>query len=845
MSLSTIQNSGSVTADESLSVQSAVSAVCQRIAPLWPLDAFVAVSPYFGLRDQDFEKANEILGRVARSSLLMPRRYYAEQILSGRIARADLEKALKEQGLDMTVSEAEKSLGMDSPILPAPTPLFSDVLGDREKTQWSGFILEQISQFCASYFDQGQAIWKESYEKEGLYEAWRQYAQIDLSPRMMGLRDVRRFVAGLPQNAESLIALAVRRLGIPADMLEDYLLAALMSVGGWASWARYLRWEKELVGGEENSIVDLLAIRLAWELILFHSRELPQWRQVWTQPAIGKTAKNGAMDGTQLDFALQTAFEMSYQRKIIAELAQSGKVGNGKHAAPVRPSVQAAFCIDVRSEVYRRALETVAPSVQTVGFAGFFGAFMEFVPLGASEPRIHLPVLLSPGWQGHERIRGGSDHDVEKAIKYRRKSLHGANNWKSFKSSPSSCFSFVESTGLLYGAKLLGDTFGWSRPVPHPAEKGHHPGVKGKLVPTIEAVSHGKNITKTRQKTADSPTVGVPPTNRGGLAELILRAMSMTGNFARLVLLVGHGSSTYNNPYATGLDCGACAGQTGEVSARVIASLLNESTVREELAEKGIHIPPDTRFIGALHDTTVDRVDLFDTEEIETTHGQDLRQLRDWLAKAGQLTRMERSSLLGIPDSSPEIVDALVHERSRDWSQVRPEWGLAGNAAFIAAPRSRTAGIDLSGRSFLHDYDWRKDEGFGVLELIMTAPMVVANWINLQYYASVVDNKRFGSGNKVLHNIVGGNIGVLEGNGGDLRVGLPMQSLHDGERWVHEPLRLNVFLEAPKSAIDDIIAKHELVRELVENRWLFIFEIDNEHGGIYQRTTDKQWKRVS
>jgi hypothetical protein len=108
-----------------------------------------------------------------------------------------------------------------------------------------------------------------------------------------------------------------------------------------------------------------------------------------------------------------------------------------------------------------------------------------------------------------------------------------------------------------------------------------------------------------------------------------------------------------------------------------------------------------------------------------------------------------------------------------------------------------------------------------------------------------VDNRRYGSGNKVLHNIVGGAIGVLEGNGGDLRVGLPMQSLHDGERWVHEPLRLNVFLEAPKSAIDNIIAKHELVRELIENRWLFVFEIDNEQGGIYQRTTDKQWKRVS
>jgi hypothetical protein len=115
----------------------------------------------------------------------------------------------------------------------------------------------------------------------------------------------------------------------------------------------------------------------------------------------------------------------------------------------------------------------------------------------------------------------------------------------------------------------------------------------------------------------------------------------------------------------------------------------------------------------------------------------------------------------------------------------------------------------------------------------------------MQYYGSVVDNQRFGSGNKVLHNIVGGAIGVFEGNGGDLRVGLPLQSLHDGKRWVHEPLRLNVFLEAPKAEIDRIIAKHELVRELVENRWLFLFQIDDEHGGIYQRTTDGQWQRMT
>lgn len=832
---------------DSASLKATVESVCQRIAPLWPLDAFVAVSPYFGLRDQDFEKASETLGRVARSSLVMPRRYYREQISTGRIARADLEQALKQHGLNMNAAEVEKALASDTSTLPNPIPLVSDVLGDMDNTQWTGFVVERISQFAAAYFDQGQAFWREPCRKESLYDAWRHYAEIDLSPRMMGLRDVRTAVAALPNSPEDTIAMAVQRLGIPADMVEDYLLAALMNIGGWASWTRYLRWEKEMVGGHEDSIVDLLAIRLAWEVILLNARQTPELGTAWRHAvkAMRQAPARSAQVHTQMDFALQTAFELGYQKEIIAELARPTRQASAKNSTPVRPSVQAAFCIDVRSEIFRRALETVAPAVQTMGFAGFFGAFMEFVPLGASKPRIHLPVLLTPSWRGHQHIHGASGQEMEKVISHRRQRLHSAANWKAFKNSPSSCFSFVESTGLLYGPKLLGDSFGWSRPVPHPETKGIHSKFSGRLVPSLDVVSHKEKIAKTRQKSAETPMVGIPMGDRGALGELILKAMSMTSNFARLILLVGHGSSTVNNPHATGLDCGACAGQTGEVSARVIATLLNEPTVREELVRKGIHIPADTRFVGALHDTTLDEVTLFDIEGLASTHAHDLKQLRKWLTQAGQLTRMERSNLLGISNSAPEVVDALIQERSRDWSQVFPEWGLAGNAAFIAAPRSRTKGIDLSGRSFLHDYEWRKDEGFGVLELIMTAPMVVANWINMQYYGSVVDNQRFGSGNKVLHNIVGGSIGVFEGNGGDLRVGLPLQSLHNGERWVHEPLRLNVFLEAPKSEIDRIIAKHELVRELVENHWLFLFQIDDEHGGIYLRNTDRQWQRMS
>ncbi|WP_198372926.1 putative inorganic carbon transporter subunit DabA, partial [Roseomonas rosulenta] len=162
-----------------------------------------------------------------------------------------------------------------------------------------------------------------------------------------------------------------------------------------------------------------------------------------------------------------------------------------------------------------------------------------------------------------------------------------------------------------------------------------------------------------------------------------------------------------------------------------------------------------------------------------------------------------------------------------DWAETRPEWGLAGCRAFIAAPRGATAGRDLGGRAFLHDYDWRADAGFRVLELILTAPVVVASWISLQYYGSVVAPEAFGGGNKLLHNVTGG-IGVVEGNGGTLRAGLPWQSVHDGERLAHEPLRLTVLVAAPRDAIDEILRKHPPVRALFAQGWLHLLALDEE-----------------
>jgi uncharacterized protein YbcC (UPF0753/DUF2309 family) len=802
----------------------AIKTACSRIAPVWPLKNFVAVNPFLGFVEQSFHATVATLHRVARTRALMPRSFYREALAEGAIEDQDLARALAGAQPDWRLPptvEALKSVLNHNEISglrhPAHVATVAEVLndladGDKQVAR-TQFMIDEISKWCAAYFDDGQSVWRMPSRGLPPFAAWRSSVRYDLNPEVMGIAGFRRLVAELPPDPVAAIGAVVQRQGVPNRAVADYLHQALLDIGGWAAYARYLKWQAELHGDTDDTLEQLLAIRVVWGYTLFMQRTDEVFRRAWRE-AMAHAAlppqdeKLGDDPELCINMVLQEAYEAAYQRRLLAKLAQSPAAPH-----PERPSVQAAFCIDVRSEIYRRAFESLSDDVQTIGFAGFFGFPIEYLPIGHVRGRAHCPVLLSPAFTVCEAVGGAAAAEETEIMGLRLMRRRVFKAWKAFKLMAVSSFIFVESAGLLYGAKLLSDSLGLTRTVHDPNTDGLDGNVIDRLGPSIEpGLVSGRRT-------------GFDPKQRIDMAEAVLRAMSMTGPFARLVMLTGHGSTTVNNPHAAGLDCGACGGYTGEANARTAALILNDPDVRAGLKARGIVIPADTWFLGCLHDTCTDDVKIFDRTSVPPGHAEDFKRLGDLVARASALARLERSALLGMAPGGD--VDKQVKHRSRDWAQVRPEWGLAGNGAFIAARRARTRGIDLGGRAFLHDYDWEQDAGFKTLELIMTAPMVVASWINLQYYGSTVNNETFGCGNKVLHNVAG-SIGVLEGNAGDLRVGLPRQSLHDGNRYIHEPIRLNVMIEAPRAAIEDVIRKHAAVRQLLDNGWLHLWTISPE-----------------
>lgn len=771
---------------------------CARIAPTWPLDKFIAVNPFWPLVDRPYEDVAAEVMSLSGARMHMPASWYGAALDSGQSPAAPPEHA--EDGY-------------------VPRARLVDCVDERRdparEADWSGFIVRSISQHCASVFDGGQAQVRPA-GPDGVYARWRKQAEVDLEPiLLMGCKGYRDAVSALPSDPDALVVAALDALDVPAEQLERYLASLLMDVNGWASWCAYRSFQAGLSGEEDAALYELLAIRLAWDLLLLQTGDESLKRRWRHAIASWPTSDAQAFERVKRVHRLQEALERDWQSEVHAQLPAALQIARPE--AP--PAVQAAFCIDVRSEVFRRALEAQDPGVETIGFAGFFGIPVDYTPVGVDRATTLLPGLLAPA------LRVTDTGVQEPVARRRRQRLDLAATWKRFKTGSVSSFAFVDALGPLFAGRLVLD----SLDRPQPRASSDHAGLSAG-----EVALRKPRIT---QKVDGTP-LGVEA--RADLASGMLKAMGLNDRFGRLVALIGHGSQTRNNPHAAGLDCGACCGQSGEVNARAAAALLNDGEVRAVLASRGQVVPETTWFVPGLHDTTTDEVHLYDLDEVPTSHGSDLEVLRGWLHAAGVGCRRERAPRLGLGELDDARLFKAVRAKAASWAQVQPEWGLADNAAFVIAPRWRTRALSLEGRSFLHDYDAAQDPGFAILEAIMTAPLLVTHWINQQYNASATDPLRYGSGNKVLHNVVGGHVGVFEGNGGDLRIGLPRQCVHDGERFMHRPQRLSAYIEAPTAAIDAILAKHKIVDDLVRNGWIHLLQLDVE-AGLVRRWTRAGW----
>lgn len=1039
------------------------------IAQYWPMRTFVHHNPLHSIEYLPFEEAVKRGKQFLGGNGYLPGSLYREYLKSGRIRSTHLDDALKPRVIDDQVTIGSRRIAHGSVLraclaeglcAPAMEPLDDQLedpdrsmidalahklevvlppfsLNDRVRkvvdenraalcrwltlshwcddtlgTQIVQQINEQMVKWCGAFLDEGHATWTMPGREKGLYEAWKAMASHEWSP--CGIKDSRKKIARLPDHPEDALLEHLDAMGIPPDLLQDYLSLQLTALPGWAGFIKWRGEERDYAWQQAYPVglVKFLAIRLwyarelvqqackdhlgidgRYEAVTTYMSKYPEeyylrrqrvagwlpalyaeevdrlshrkgqsWNNVLTRysveviPRLQAAVRRGAsrrllalarslnigvtalVESTPQDLKQVVdwmeafpesdhgpvwlkALEAGYQEQLLGQLCARTK--NAAPAETARPSSQSVYCIDVRSEPFRRHLESVGPH-ETYGFAGFFAAFIRYRAWGKEHETEQFPVIMRAKNEVREIPRSYLDQAVSLHAT-RAKWVHAGHTLlHDLKENVVTPYVMVESLGWFYGLPIFAKTLipalyqrwtAWWRRLFVPSLATTL--TIDKLAPseTAEMLEAEQQATirealreqlglrsfritpalveglRQRALTVEGdpePPIAVEESERAGLTEetltgfvetlrrqydltarsasryrerltrtgftleeqvltvdTALRMMGLTKNFARLVLFCAHGSTSDNNPYESALDCGACGGNEGKPNARALAMMANNPKVRERIAKAGIAIPADTHFLAGQMDTTTDAIQLFDLADVPRTHHADLDRFKADLERASALTSQERCGRF--PDVQQVLreaaAEAHVRRRSVDWSQVRPEWGLSNNTSFVIGRRELTKGLDLGGRVFLQSYDYREDPSNRLLEVLLTAPQVVAQWINMEHYFSAVDNEVYGSGSKIYHNVVG-RLGIMSGPWSDLRLGLARQTVMSGEGAYHEPMRLLTIVEGSRIRIEKLIARHDVLQHYYHNEWVHLIVLDPEDGGWYRYRPTGEWSQI-
>ncbi len=835
------------TAQSAPELLSQLEALYPLAAPTWPLASAVACNPLQGLEHLPFHEAIR-KGEEFFDADCLPGFWQLRQARKkGQLSEQDFQDAIA-QALDHAppVIQLEDQEVELRPLLVAmvqelddarkaafTSPLlhraYSNQIGIRPWMATLPTINQQAIVWLGAFLDEGQAAWSMPYRDHGFFPAVKKLLAHDRQ-----FTASRSFLKELPDDSLSALKELLDNLSISGGQREDFLRDHLLALPGWAAFIRW-RSEQEDYQPQQKypiSLTDYLAVRLLFACLLpekAHKNQLEAPREwcrlsAWAETQLAPLPETDADQWAELLNHLQNAYqnirlellerwETHFRRQLGHQLQSQIRQSPVMH----RPEAQLAFCIDVRSEPFRRQLEA-AGAYETFGFAGFFGLPIAYQTLLGKRVK-SLPVLLQPVHELREQAAPGCAHHEKRHQSGLRLIQELKQAYKSLKYNLATPFAAVEALGLpaaliTAGRSLLPQTLIRLR---REGRKLFRPEID--LVPNIMPTDDW----------------GISLQHQVTYAGNALQMMGLTSNFAPLVVLCGHGSQTENNPYAAALDCGACGGSHGGPNAVAMASILNQPVVRRHLSDQGIRIPEDTLFLGAQHNTTTDGVSLLALPDLSAEKQKQVAALRIGLQKAQESNLAARAVQFG-KKNGPSML-----RRSTDWSEVRPEWGLAGNAGFVVAPRHLTAKLDLRGRCFLHSYDWQQDPESSSLEVILTAPLVVAQWINSQYFFSTVDNVAFGSGSKITHNVAG-KFGIMQGNGSDLMHGLPLQSVMKSDQELyHQPLRLAAFVVAPRARVQALIDKHAILQQMFFNKWVVMQVFDPEEEKMWRLEASGQW----
>jgi hypothetical protein len=778
-------------------IQDRIEDAADVVGSLWPIHSFVTANPLAGFENQPFEDA------VAQASTLLGGRGYPSAetfrraLDAGQIDREHLESALADAGydadpealLDRMADETARTTDERTDASAAGAIDGSDdasATDALDASEASAPVDRVLSKWLSAFLDEGSAHWSMPNRDAGFYGAFREVVAHDDAVPADGI------VTDLPADPIETIEAVLEPY--PESQWPVVFEEQLAALPGWTGFVKQ-RAER---GGDWQdaypvSIEGYLAVRLALHDAFGTDLE-PTVERAETHPT------------DEIAQAFLEAWEATYRGEVVDAVAAASR--SLADADPTgRPDAQLVFCIDTRSEVIRRHLET-AGDYETHGYAGFFGIPMRHEGYDADVAVDACPPILDA--QHHV-----TEHATDDDARSRYDGLMGLREAadevvETLEANAATAYGYVEAAGSGYGLALAARTL-----VPHRARDAF--GALADRVPDVDAFT--APVVDHQHTYAGDLPVGMTPDEKVAYAASAFELMGWE-TFARLVVFTGHASETANNPHAASLDCGACAGNPGGPNARVLATICNDPDVKEALRDRGFDVPEDTVFVAAEHNTTTDEVTLYDAD-VPESHAEDLAALRADLADAREGATAERVESMGGTGGVRE-----TERRAADWAETRPEWGLAGNAAFVVGPRDLTSDVDLDGRAFLHSYDHSTDPDGDALETILTGPMVVTQWINAQYYFSTVDNAVYGSGSKVTQNPVG-NVGVYQGNGGDLMTGLPLQSLLAADDVPHhQPLRLSVVVHAPVDRVTDVLAAHENLQGLLDNDWLSLTVVD-------------------